>query len=147
MSQPNSPEYNSWRAMIRRCYLTSQPGYANYGGRGIVVCERWLNSFRTFRSDIGLRPSSEHTVDRINVNGNYEPSNCRWATRAEQNSNRRDNVMLSVNGETASLAEWSRRAGRSKSTIQDRLKLGWSHRDAVMEPANCTSRKYRGVSP
>jgi hypothetical protein len=75
--------------MVRRCYQPTHPNYRYYGGRGIAVCERWRTSFDTFVADMGLRPSAGHSLDRMNNDGNYEPSNCRWATKIEQMQNRR----------------------------------------------------------
>lgn len=83
-----SPTYNTWRAMKERCRLPSHPQYKNYGGRGVSVCERWAVNFRAFLADMGERPAG-CTLDRVNPDGNYEPSNCRWATPAEQTRNRR----------------------------------------------------------
>jgi hypothetical protein len=82
-------EYSIWKAMKRRCYNKNVKDYPNYGGRGIIVCDRWLNSFENFISDMGKKPSAEYSIDRIDVNGNYEPSNCRWATPKEQRLNQR----------------------------------------------------------
>lgn len=83
-----SPEIKAWEKMRERCLNPKDISYKNYGGRGITVCKRWL-SFDNFLSDMGKRPSPKHSLDRINNDGIYEPSNCRWATRTEQNRNRR----------------------------------------------------------
>lgn len=83
-----TPTYKSWQAMIARCTNPKHPQFKHYGGRGIVICPEWRHSFPSFLSDVGERPTGK-TLDRINCDGNYEPSNCRWATIAEQNRNRR----------------------------------------------------------
>jgi hypothetical protein len=85
----HSSEYTSWRGMKNRCYLRSNKFFSHYGGRGIRVCDRWINSFANFFEDMGRKPTPTHSIDRIDVNGDYEPSNCRWATKTEQSRNKR----------------------------------------------------------
>ena len=84
------PEYKVWKGMVSRCEIPSATGYKNYGGRGVSICERWRHDFLQFLTDLGHRPSPGHSLDRIDGDGNYEPSNCRWATRTQQNQNRRN---------------------------------------------------------
>jgi hypothetical protein len=84
-----TPTYNSWRAMVERCTYPPHPFYADYGGRGIRVCDRWRHSFAVFLADMGARPVG-HTLDRLDVDGDYEPGNCRWSTVKQQRWNRRD---------------------------------------------------------
>lgn len=85
----NTKEFTAWSSMKDRCYLKTTKSYKNYGGRGITVCDRWINSFENFFQDLGMAPTGKHSLDRINVNGNYEPENCRWATWSEQAKNKR----------------------------------------------------------
>lgn len=101
-----TPEYKVWDTMRQRCSNPKNDKYLTYGGRGIHVCERW-NDFSMFISDIGRRPSSLHSLDRIDPNGNYEPGNVRWATQKEQQNNRRDNRKFTIDGETKTVAEWA----------------------------------------
>jgi hypothetical protein len=90
LAEKQSPTWHSWRSMIKRCCSPGHNSFPRYGGRGITICDRWRNSFVEFLADMGERPPGK-TLDRINVHGNYEPSNCRWATASEQQNNRADN--------------------------------------------------------
>lgn len=117
----NSKEYSSWLALRQRCTHKSQIGYKDYGGRGIKVCSRWLNSFENFLSDMGPCPSDGHSIDRIKVNGNYEPNNCRWASTYEQSTNTRKTLFLTVSGVTKPLMTWCKEIGISYIAARERF--------------------------
>jgi len=119
-----TPEYAAWCAAKTRCYNTKDPNYVRYGARGIKMCEEWREDFSAFLAHVGNRPSSDHSLDRINVNGNYEPGNCRWATWIEQCNNRRGTHRVMVNGTEYSLAELSRASGIKIGTLWSRWKNG-----------------------
>lgn len=89
-----TPEYSAYIQMKQRCYNPNSKRYKNYGERGIIVCHRWLESFENFLEDMGKKPSKNHSIDRININGNYEASNCRWATDYEQRSNKQNTIII-----------------------------------------------------
>lgn len=125
------PEYMVWVGMRQRCHKPKAQAYKYYGGRGIRVCDKWDKSFAAFMADMGPRPSPGHSIDRIDVNGNYEPGNCRWATMKEQGNNRRTSIYLTVDGETIPLNVASERSGISRGVISRRLLLGWDHREAM----------------
>lgn len=127
-----TPENEAWRQMKSRCFNENHASYERYGGRGITVCERWKDSFENFLADMGRRPSDEHSIERKNNNGNYEPGNCVWATRAEQQSNTRQCVYLTVNGVRDTISGWCRRTGIPLSTLCQRIEKGWAHSDAVI---------------
>jgi len=129
-----SPEYSTWHAMKRRCFSPQVANYAYYGGRGIGVCERWKESFGAFLADMGPRPSPDHTLDRIDPDADYCPENCRWATRSEQQRNKRNNRLVTLDGESITLAEACERLNLPYKTIQHRLQLGWSEHRALHEP-------------
>lgn len=129
-----TPEHRAWNGMRSRCYDPNTEYYHRYGGRGIKVCDRWLESFLNFLEDMGPRPSPLHTLDRVDNNRNYEPGNCRWATWEEQQNNRRTTRLLTHDGRTMSVAQWSRATGISESGIISRIQAGWSLSDALTTP-------------
>lgn len=122
----HSPEWNSWNGMKDRCHNPKSKDYSSYGGRGIKVCLRWREDFMAFYKDMGEKPTRQHTLDRIDPNGNYEPSNCRWATKMEQANNRRDNKHFTHNGRTQTLSRWADELGMSRGLLWNRVYLGWS---------------------
>lgn len=140
-----TPEWRAWNAMIDRCSRPSHPSFHNYGGRGITVYAEWLSSFEEFLAYVGRRPSSVHSLDRINNNGNYEPGNVRWATHKEQCGNTRRSRVIECSGRSQTLTGWAEETGLSKSLILDRLKRGWSSEEALRTPVNST-RRYPRVS-
>lgn len=126
-------EYRSWTMMLNRCTNERAGNFSYYGGRGIVVCERWL-IYANFLADMGRKPTPDHSIDRKDPNGNYEPGNCRWATRQEQAENqrtRRNAVLVAIDGVTRPVAEWCRAFGTSKNTAYGRILRGWEPADAV----------------
>lgn len=141
-----SKEYDAWMSMKQRCSNPHTIGYQYYGERGIVVCSEWINDFGQFLKDMGPRPSPNHSIDRINVNGNYEPSNCRWATQIEQHSNTRRNVKLPYMGQTKTVSEWARELKIGVSTIHRRFILGWSVERALSTPPAKSKRIYKKKS-
>ena len=132
-----TPEYELWKGMIRRCRDTSRKEYARYGGRGIYVCDRWLNSFPNFLSDMGKRPSPDLTLERNDNDGPYSPDNCRWATMDEQRANQRPvHVTLTATflGVTLSLKDWSRWSGIQYETLRYRHQCGHQGHDLLLAP-------------
>lgn len=115
------PIYSVWQAMKARCNNVNYSQYADYGGRGIIVCERWMNNFHAFVEDMGERPHG-FTIDRINNNGNYEPSNCKWSSRKEQGLNRRDTRIVVIDGVSYKAHELAKIAGLKSDTIMNRAK-------------------------
>jgi hypothetical protein len=126
-----SPEYRAWCAMLQRCCNPSNRAYARYGGRGIRVCDDWILSFNVFLADMGSRPSSAHSIERLDNDGPYEKSNCVWATREKQQRNRRGNVVLKFDGKRQTVVEWANEVGLSPSTLYSRIRLGWSAQKAL----------------
>lgn len=128
----SSPTYKSWHMMKQRCFNPNYNQYADYGGRGITVCDRWL-AFENFLADMGVRPDGL-TLDREDNNGNYEPDNCRWATRKEQQSNNRNVHWIELNGERKTLSQWAESLGIKPHTLSNRFKSGWPEERALTTP-------------
>lgn len=122
----DTPEYAAWCSMKCRCARD-----AGYAGRGISVCKEWSDSFVVFIRDMGQRPDDSMSIDRIDNDGNYEPSNCRWASRTTQQNNRRSNRRLVIDGKSRTLAEWVAVSGTSRQQIRSRLRRGWQSKEAV----------------
>jgi hypothetical protein len=132
--QSKTPEYRHWINMISRCENPNTPRFEHYGGRGIKISARWRSSFSAFLEDMGRRPSPRHSVDRVDVNGDYEPSNCRWATQTQQMRNFRGNRLVTLRGVTMTLADACDLAPVPYNTVLYRIKRGWPVDDAVMRP-------------
>lgn len=128
------PEYVCWAGMRRRCNDPSDVGYADYGGRGITVCARWNNSFDAFLADMGRRPGAQYSLDRIDVNGDYSPHNCRWATRAEQVRNTRRAVIVNFRGQEMPLAQVAAIVHLPYDVLWHRLRSGWDQERALNTP-------------
>ena len=116
-----APEYKIWLGMRSRCQVKTNKAYRLYGARGITVCERWRHDFAAFLADMGPRPSSQHSIDRIDNDGDYEPGNCRWATVMEQANNKRGLRLISHHGKTRTLSSWAREIGVNPSTLSERI--------------------------
>jgi len=126
-----TPEHQTWQRMKQRCLYKKISNYHDYGGRGIKICDRWKDSFENFLADMGNKPSQKHSIDRIDNNGNYEPGNCRWATRTEQNRNTRQNRLLTFQGKTQCVSEWADELKIPAMAIRRRLHCEWSTKDAL----------------
>lgn len=127
----NTPEYRVYHEMRKRCLNPNNDSYDRYGGRGIVICARWLDSFEAFLSDMGERPTAKHSLDRINNEGNYEPGNVRWATAKDQGNNRRSTRLLTAGGRTMSHKAWAEELGVSPYMVRSRAESGMSGDEVV----------------
>jgi len=122
-----------WAAMIQRCTNRKNKKYPSYGGRGITVCTRWRESSTAFLTDMGPRPTPEHSLERRDNDGHYEPENCKWATVEDQMSNQRSNRRLTFNDRTLTAAQWARELNCSPMKIYNRLWAGWSDERILAE--------------
>lgn len=129
-SYPRSPEYRTWRAMIGRCTNPSCNRYENYGGAGISVCERW-KKYENFLADMGRKPSPQHSIDRIDGAGNYEPGNCRWASQTQQQRNRSNTKFIEIDGKTIPFRDACDLRHLPYDRVDMRLRSGWSIEEAL----------------
>lgn len=118
-----SPTYRTWQSMLTRCFNPNADNYDRYGDRGITVCDRWL-MFENFLTDMGERPKGT-TINRVANDGDYEPDNCRWATKMEQENNKTNNVILEAEGKRQTVMQWSREKGIYYHTLLKRVQAGW----------------------
>jgi hypothetical protein len=130
-SYRRTAEYRAWINMITRCENKKRPGYRRYGGRGIVICKRWRESYFLFLQDVGRRPTPKHSLERVRNDSGYEPSNVIWATRRTQNNNKCSTRYLTSGGVTLSVAEWARKIGVTYSALISRVQRGWSTERAL----------------
>jgi hypothetical protein len=140
-----SPEYRAWQTMRLRCTVPTNQAWKDYGGRGITVCEAWLDDPTQFYRDMGPKPSPKHELDRIDNNAGYSPANCHWVLRAENCRNRRSNHRIEHDGDSLTVSEWAERTGLSESLLQARLKLGWDVSRMLTVPARQKSAKGQAV--
>jgi hypothetical protein len=129
-----SPIYRIWRNMKTRCLNPNNKAYKDYGGRGITICDRWMDSFENFLADMGHRPSALHSLDRKDNNLGYSPDNCEWATRIRQSNNRRSNVFILHEGKSQTMADWAREKGLRLGTLHYRIKSGEALESALSRP-------------
>lgn len=131
-------EFRIWTGMKVRCSNENDRAFPDYGGRGISVCSQWLgkNGFAQFLADMGECPPDKHSIERKDNDGNYEPGNCKWATREEQNSNTRRTRKVTHEGQTKTISQWAREFGISRCLLRARLEMGWEFTRAVTEPVH-----------
>lgn len=144
----NTRLYGIWCGMKSRCYSKSNPSYDRYGGRGILMCQEWMKDFMTFYNwALSNGYSDNLSIDRIDVNGDYTPENCHWATAQEQSDNKRCNILITLGGETLDLQQWCDKIGIKRSTVNTRVKMcGWGYERALTTPVR-PHKRYKGRVP
>lgn len=140
-----SAEYRAWSGAKSRCYNPTNRKYKNYGARGIVMCDRWRKSFVNFYADMGPRPSADHSLERDNVNGNYEPNNCKWGTLTEQGRNKTNTVYLVYKNEKRCASEWAEIFNLPSGIIKSRIGYGWPTDDVLEKPVKINSRNKNRI--
>jgi hypothetical protein len=140
------PEYVAWVDMRRRCNNANYKAFSDYGGRGIKISPEW-NDFSVFLEDMGQRPTSGHSLDRIDNDGNYCKENCKWSTKIEQANNKRSNRFLEISGKRKTIAEWSRVSGIGAKTIIKRISHGWHPFNAVFKESETLAMfTHKGIT-
>lgn len=129
----HTPEYRVWNNLKNRCTNPNVPGYENYGGRGIKVCDEWIE-FSNFIRDMGKRPTVNHSIERINNDGDYCKENCKWATKSDQVRNRRSNIIVEYQGEKRILKDLAKEVGLNYQLIQRRMNKGLSIEESISKP-------------
>lgn len=148
LAQDHARLHGVWTAMKRRCYNEKTPNHKNYGERGIAVCDEWqtFEGFYKWAMSSGYDESAPRmvcTLDRIDVNGNYESSNCRWVNAKTQANNTRFNKLVTIDGATMNYTEWEAYMGLYRGAVYQRIKRGWSERDAILTPATKSRKGVR----
>lgn len=141
-----TPEYRAWLDIKRRCYNSKYKQYNDYGGRGIKVCDRWLESVQNFINDLGFRPSKRHSIDRVDNDGNYCKENCRWATKVEQERNKRKTKFVNYNGQETPLCSLAEKFNIDRTTLFHRLERGWDIEKALTTPVRITNVRSSKIS-
>lgn len=129
-----TPEHKTWKSIRQRCNNENDKAFDNYGGRGIKMCERWKNSFEAFLEDMGTKPSRNHSIERLNNDGDYDPSNCVWATKKVQNRNTRRTTYVNYRAHTHKLCELCASLGVSDAVVRWRISRGWTVEQAIETP-------------
>lgn len=142
LHEKHPKEYRAWVHMKTRCSNPNYPMFHRYGGRGIKVCDEWMSNFESFLRDMGESPSDEHSLERLDTDGNYEPSNCVWATQREQQNNRGNNRIICIDGVEKTAAEWAREHGIAYLTFMRRIYLGWDVKKALTHQPGKSLHKY-----
>lgn len=138
------PLYTCWINIKQRCYNPNCSSYPWYGGCGITVCKRWRRSFADFASDMGDKPTPQHSIDRIDPSGNYCPENCRWATRKQQARNAKNNRLITIGGVTRTLSGWCEVTGVSPSVASARIvRYGWDEEKAIKTTGDGRSLRWK----
>lgn len=140
--QPPSNTFSSWNDAKQRCFNSKHRSFHHYGGRGITMCDRWISSFGNFLADMGDCPPGL-TIERHDVNGHYEPGNCRWAPKKDQTRNKRNSHFLEFNGQRLTIAEWSERTGLQARRINFRIAAGWPVSEALTLPPDAIGNRRR----